>query len=452
MILDDVLHVFSTSIYSNKIILAVVSIAIFVIIIDTSLIKIYDFITSQSTSTWRTTVFIIISATCAILQYIILRFVKQKNNEIGTKEKLHLNTIHKIVTIVQYTLTTILVFVILQIFLGQYYNVAMLTAAVTISYMLTVIMMGILSQRFFSWFKSNRSSVVLLYGLSSTTLAINAGFTVVLVCFILLGKPQVAVPHVGANFPALIPGSVIYILNQLYTISSIVSFILTWVATAVLLHHYSQTLGRVKYWIIVVLPLVYFLSQFLSLFLNLLLPLLQSDPIFFAILFTFIFSLSNAAGGIFFGIAFWTMAKSIKRSNIVRDYLTISAYGIVILFISNQAIVLTSIPYPPFGIATITFTGLASYLMLVGIYSSAISVSQDVKLRQSIRKILVKESKLLDSIGTAQMQQEIQRRVMRITKEHQGSMEEETGVQSSLNEEDIKEYLDEVMQEIRAKK
>jgi Tfp pilus assembly PilM family ATPase len=88
----------------------------------------------------------------------------------------------------------------------------------------------------------------------------------------------------------------------------------------------------------------------------------------------------------------------------------------------------------------------------VGIYSSAISVSQDVKLRQSIRKILVKESKLLDSIGTAEMQQEIQRRVMRITKKHQGSMEEETGVQSSLNEEDIKEYLDEVMQEIRAKK
>jgi Tfp pilus assembly PilM family ATPase len=58
----------------------------------------------------------------------------------------------------------------------------------------------------------------------------------------------------------------------------------------------------------------------------------------------------------------------------------------------------------------------------------------------------------LDSIGTAEMQQEIQKRVMGITKKHQGSMEEETGVQSSLNEEDIKEYLDEVMQEIRAKK
>ena len=88
----------------------------------------------------------------------------------------------------------------------------------------------------------------------------------------------------------------------------------------------------------------------------------------------------------------------------------------------------------------------------MGIHSSAMSVAQDSELRQSIRKILVKESKLLDSIGTAQMQQEIQRRVMRITKEHQGNMEEQTGVQSSLNEEAIKQYLDEVIQEIRAKK
>ena len=38
-------------------------------------------------------------------------------------------------------------------------------------------------------------------------------------------------------------------------------------------------------------------------------------------------------------------------------------------------------------------------MLLVGIYSSAISVSHDIKLRQSIRKLAVKESKLLDSIG-----------------------------------------------------
>ena len=111
--------------------------------------------------------------------------------------------------------------------------------------------------------------------------AINAALTVIFVNFILLGKPPEAVPHVGPNFPAILPGSLIGSLNQTFVISSIVSFILTWVATAVLLHHYSQNLGRIKYWIIVSLPLVYFLSQFLSLSLNVFLSLLQSDPIFF---------------------------------------------------------------------------------------------------------------------------------------------------------------------------
>ena len=132
--------------------------------------------------------------------------------------------------------------------------------------------------------------------------------------------------------------------------------------------------------------------------------------------------------------------------------MTFSAYGIVMLFISNQAVVLVSVPYPPFGVVAITFVGLSSYLMLIGIYFSAISVSQDINLRQYIHRILAKDSKLLDGIGTAQMQQEIERKVLAITKERQGLMEEETGVQSSFEEEDIKGYLDKVMEEIRKTK
>ena len=42
----------------------------------------------------------------------------------------------------------------------------------------------------------------------------------------------------------------------------------------------------------------------------------------------------------------------------------------------------------------------------------AISVSEDSKLRQSIRHVALREPKLLDSIGIAQMEQEIQKRVL----------------------------------------
>jgi len=150
--------------------------------------------------------------------------------------------------------------------------------------------------------------------------------------------------------------------------------------------------------------------------------------------------------------AFWTIARKLRQNSVVRDYMIISAYGLILLFVSNQAIVLVNVPYPPFGMATISFMGLSSYLVLLGIYSSAISVSEDSKLRQSIRNLAIKESKLLDSIGTAHMEQEIQKRVLEFTKRTQDMMAEETGIKSSMTEDDIKQYLEQVVREVKIQK
>jgi hypothetical protein len=114
--------------------------------------------------------------------------------------------------------------------------------------------------------------------------------------------------------------------------------------------------------------------------------------------------------GILFSVAFWIIARKLSGNNVVRNYMIISAYGLVLVFVSNQAVVLVSAPYSPFGLATTSFTGLSSYLLLVGIYSSAISVAEDSKLRQTIRKLAVKEAKFLGSIGSAQMEDELQKR------------------------------------------
>ena len=114
--------------------------------------------------------------------------------------------------------------------------------------------------------------------------------------------------------------------------------------------------------------------------------------------------------------------------------------------------------FPPFGLATTSFVGLSSYLLLVvlfiavGIYSSAISVSEDSKLRQSIRQVAISEPKLLDSIGTAQMEQEIQRRVLTISKQTRTSMVDETGIQSSMTDDDMKQYLEQVIREVKIQK
>jgi hypothetical protein len=93
--------------------------------------------------------------------------------------------------------------------------------------------------------------------------------------------------------------------------------------------------------------------------------------------------------------------------------------------------------------------GLSSYLLLLGVYSSVISASEDSKLRQSIREFTLAEPKLLDSIGTAHMEQEIQKRVLALTRKNQRNFEEETGIQSSLTDDDMKHYLGQVIEEIK---
>jgi hypothetical protein len=127
-------------------------------------------------------------------------------------------------------------------------------------------------------------------------------------------------------------------------------------------------------------------------------------------LYTFIFTFSKPIGGILFGIAFLVIARSLRPGSIVRDYMIISGYGLMLMFISNQAVLLVNIFYPPFGLVTVSFMGLSSYMLLLGVYSSAISVSEDSKLRQSIREVALGEPRLLDSIGTAQMEQELQKK------------------------------------------
>jgi Na+/alanine symporter len=102
-------------------------------------------------------------------------------------------------------------------------------------------------------------------------------------------------------------------LNYGYTITSILSFILLWVATSLLLREYSKRIGRITYWALVSIPLVYFLSQFPALFFNLFDSLIISNPTLFGIVLTLIFSLSKIAGGILFGIAFWTIAKNLPE-------------------------------------------------------------------------------------------------------------------------------------------
>ena len=167
-------------------------------------------------------------------------------------------------------------------------------------------------------FKTNR-----LYGLATAFIAITAGMSLVLSTLLLIGQP-VDTQQIAGLTEASMPDSIVP-LNYSFIISSMVAFILTWIATVLVLHHYSKRVGKIKYWIIVSIPLVYFLTKFQPLFLSLSSYSL-AQPFTVVTIYTIIFSASKPGGGILIATAFWSIAKKISSKQ-VRDYIVISAYG-----------------------------------------------------------------------------------------------------------------------------
>jgi hypothetical protein len=433
----------------SKSIFIIISFIVIALIVDSSIVKVSAFTGGLGSTTSSIAIFTVMALVYGVGQHIILGFIRRRNHESNPNNRLRINVIHKAVSIILYASMAIFGALILQMVFTSSYNVLFVEAIVWINYGLAITLLGFLSQRFLSWFKSNRNAIVLVYAIAITMIAINAVFTLVYVTSSLMniqGGPIIQplmFPVANTSFG----GSIYDVFNSAYFVTSIMSFILTWVAAVLLLRSYSRILGRGKFWILVSIPLVYFLSQFQLVFLDLSAPYRLSEPITFGVVYTLFFTATIPAGGILFGIAFWSVARNIS-SDTVKAYMMISAYGMMLLFCSNQASSLILVPYPPFGLATVSFFGLASYLIFLGIYSSAISVSEDSELRQSIRGFAMKESRLLDSIGMAQMEQQIQKRVIAIAKRNQERMTEESGIQSSLTDEDMKEYLQQVIKEL----
>jgi hypothetical protein len=442
----------SKSIVSNKIIFIVCLIVVIALITDASLTRTSDLLSPalsrKSDSTMA--VFTLISIPYFVGQFMILLFVRHRSKEIQVSANVQFYRTYKVTMAVQIALSIILLFVILQLVMMSSYFILSLVATIAISYALATAMMVLLMKSFLSWFKTSKNSVILAYGISAAILAIHLSFTVFFTASVLLDLPAEVRTYIS-RIPFFIPGSLTFILSDIYSLTSILSFSILWGATVLLLHHYSQKVGRIKYWIVVTLPLVYFLSQFPTLFLNVFDPIIKENPIFFGSLFTLVFTLSKPAGGILFGIAFWTISRHIRSTIAVRDYLTISSLGFVLLFASDQAVVLIIAPYPPFGLAAISFMGLSSYLIFVGIYYSAISLSHNDRVRREIKKFVTQESKLLDSIGSAQLEKDISEKV-NIIRQIENSATQSLGVQPSIDEDEIRKYLEYVLNEKKADK
>ena len=205
--------------------------------------------------------FTIMVGICSFGAYFLLKFVREKSKSVVSKDP-YLKVISTTVMVVQFLLIALVIFLLFEILFTSQYDTPLFVATALISEIVALGLLGLFAQRFLSWFILNRqSTVVLIYGLSFAVAAFSLAVIVIYDVTYLPQKDPHITPQTGVVFPnTLEPGSLLDILFSIYTFLNMISFGLLILGTAILLFHYSKKMGQVKFWVIILLPLVYFIS------------------------------------------------------------------------------------------------------------------------------------------------------------------------------------------------
>jgi len=381
----------------------------------------------------------------------VLHNVRKVKAEVASNNKALL-FISRIIPFIQYTIIGLLILLTLQIIFTQQFLNFFLVASLALSWSTGVILMGMMSFKLIQWYKAKRNFLVLLYAAASVMFCATLGLTIV---------PQILITIQSASFYVNSHSTEVKpfqanpeVLSTLFAIISIANWMvlplwfIVWAATALMLSHYSKKFGRAKYWTMLSVPLASVIIATISWIVFL--PSLSSIFDQRVIFYTMMAFGSILAFGLLLSFAFMTISKGIeKRMHAkINEYLGISALGVALVFVSFFANPSAG-SYLPFGVLSASFFAFGAYLFFSGIYSSAVSIASDSGLRESIRKSAMQQSKLFDSIGTAHMEQEIQERVLKVAKEQEDALREQTGIEPSFSEEDMRQYLIQVIEEVK---
>jgi hypothetical protein len=422
------------------------------ILIDTLVVKVNDlidkyFIPMQT----KLILFSVNSSLCLLLQYLLVRYLKRSfETDQLTRRTLRVKAFYIIFLTSLGILAALIGAMIFQQFYNKYYDTSISISIIVLSYGIAAAFIIWLSLLFLSWYKTNHSLIVFLYFVSMLGIAFNLVLAATFVSVKISDRPNPAGEYVGSSGD--ISGGRHQLLDNVYRISTFISFFSIWLTTVILMRSYRERrINTLAYWFILSVPLAYFLiTYFYQFFLaNLLISYLSIDPITVSIVLGAFLSLSKPIGGLVFAVAFWKISRIVSYERNIRTYMFISGWGIFLIFAANQAETQIVGPYPPFGLATLTVLNMGAFLMLIGIYNSAILVSTNNELRRFIHKQAF-ESRLLSLIGHAEMEKEVLKTITKITQD-KTMLEEDTKEPIELDEKELKKYIDVVVRESKKK-
>ena len=257
-------------------------------------------------------------------------------------------------------------------------------------------------------------------------------------------QPMVTTLESAANFPPTEPGFEEILIITLPTILTATTFLSFWGGTIAILYANLKRIGKVRFWILVTAPIIFFLGTLISLFPEVQLFTSEDDPDSI-IRYVYIINFSQIIAIALFATAFVSMARAIHH-HLVSDFMYMTCYGLALFAIGIIATI-SGAGYPPFGLPTVSVVGAFSFLLFIGLHRSAISTAQDSNLRQNIRISARQQLKLLKSIGTSEMERKLEKRVLEVVKSNADNLTQESGIEPSLSIDEARQYFYDALEE-----
>jgi hypothetical protein len=374
------------------------------------------------------------------------------------------NRLYKATPIFLYALLVIFGAIIVQMMLFSQYSSFLLILIVLIS-AVAILFFGFRTYKFLSWFKlsvnKRHNIMILAFAVSAMLLCISVTVSTVFdTKELIYSRPASIDPDFHAsNSMASRHLSKIELVIHLYgfLVPQVTAIaIAETVAVAFFLRHFKDRIGTAIFWTIIILPPVLFLTGiFVPQLLTSASQFVYMDPRFL------VFRILGTSGWVLadfvIAFAYILVAKTLGRQtdsssrNRIINYLLIAAFSTILISPATNNWI-TNNSYPPFGAIQRAFLVLASFLFSLGIYSVALSVAQDEELRILARKY-AKDYALLDTLGNAQENAEIMRKVIKLIHKHLDTMQKESEIESPmLSDAEVKKYLEYVIRVTRGKK
>src|SRR5215210_1725882 len=372
-----------------------------------------------------------------------------KSFEKITKVKyVHFKLVFNIIFISQMLVAIMLTSIIIQFVIFQEYHIMFLYIIHIISYGIWTVILGLLTRAFILWYKNfDKNILILIFTLAMMAYVANGLFGLIYALDALSQQEPIISLDDVAYFPEFSNVAIGSQINLIYNGCSILAYILTWVGSVKLLYRYLHRIGRFNFWSIMIVSLIYYNIEFPLFTLGYLDPFGEANAFFNILLFSF----SGILAGAIFGISFLSIARTMKIGSEVRTQLMLTAFGFLFFYITGSANA-TQAAYPPYGVLSISLIGFSCYLIYSGLYTAAQTVSQDNALLRSIRKSVTEQANFLGGIGTAQRNKELESRVLKIAQNLEEEIKEKSGVETSLTENEVVDYVQYVINEMHGNK